>query len=73
MFYAIIMIYINITNFVLISCFEKDQSMIEMYPNNFKVIFCNFQIPNNLITKEALLTAFQTFFWSNTLLSWCKS
>ena len=41
------MIYINIANFVLVSLFEKDHSMIEMrrlksdvifFPNNFK--FC---------------------------------
>ena len=31
MFQAIIMIYINITNFVLISSTEKDNSMIEMH------------------------------------------
>ena len=39
---ATIMIYINITNFVLISKLENDHSMIEkkkcyFFPNNFKL------------------------------------
>ena len=36
---AIIMIYINITNFVLISYFEKDHSMIETRRLKNVVIF----------------------------------
>ena len=36
---TIIMIYINITNFLLISSFEKDHSMIETCPLKNVVIF----------------------------------
>ena len=39
MSYVIIMIYINITNFVLISQPEKDHSMIEMHCLKNDVIF----------------------------------
>ena len=57
---AIIMIYINSTNFVLISELEKDHSMIEtrqkmllFFANNFKLCAVKKNLKNNTQTLKS--------------------